>query len=65
MVVVAHGISCPEACGIFQDQGLNLCPLHQQVDSYSLDHHESTPHIMLISKSALALMAVGKSSCSL
>ena len=23
-VVVAHGFSCPRACGIFQDQGSNL-----------------------------------------
>ena len=27
-VVVAHGPSCSAACGIFPDQGLNLCPLH-------------------------------------
>ena len=26
-VVVAHGLSCSETCGIFQDQGSNLCPL--------------------------------------
>ena len=26
-VVVAHGLSCPTTCGIFPDQGLNLCPL--------------------------------------
>jgi len=32
-VVVAHELSCPELCGIFPDQGLNLCPLHQQADS--------------------------------
>ena len=31
-VVVAHGISCSVACGIFPDQGLNLCPLHWQAD---------------------------------
>ena len=31
LVVVAHGLSCPVACGIFSDQGLNLCPLHWQV----------------------------------
>ena len=24
--VVAHGLSCSEACGIFPDQGLNTCP---------------------------------------
>ena len=27
-VVMVHGLSCPEACGIFPDQGLNLCLLH-------------------------------------
>ena len=32
-VVVVHGLSCSEACGIFPDQGLNLCPLHWQADS--------------------------------
>ena len=26
------------ACGIFPDQGSNLCPLHWQVDSLPLDH---------------------------
>ena len=32
-VVVAHKLSCPAAYGIFPDQGLNLCPLHCQMDS--------------------------------
>ena len=32
-VVVAHGLSCSTACGIFMDQGSNLCPLHWQADS--------------------------------
>ena len=32
-VLVVHGLSCPMACGIFLDQGLNLCPLYWQVDS--------------------------------
>ena len=27
-VVVAQGLSCSAACGIFPDQELNLCPLH-------------------------------------
>ena len=40
-LVVLHGFSCPTACGIFLDQGLNLCPLHWQVDTYPLDHHGS------------------------
>ena len=30
--VVAHGFSCPVACGIFLDQGLNPFPLHWQAD---------------------------------
>ena len=32
-VVVAHGLSCSAARGIFPDQGLNPCPLHWQADS--------------------------------
>ena len=32
-VVVAHGLSCSAACGIFPDQGSNPCPLHWQGDS--------------------------------
>ena len=31
--VAVHGLSCPEACGISPDQGLNLCPPHWQADS--------------------------------
>ena len=27
-VVVAHGLSCSMACGIFLDKGSNPCPLH-------------------------------------
>ena len=27
-VIVAHGLSCSAACGIFPDQGSNPCPLH-------------------------------------
>ena len=32
-VVVAHRLNCTMSCGIFPDQGLNLCPLPWQVDS--------------------------------
>ena len=32
-VVVAPGLSCSMACGIFPDQGWNRCPLHWQADS--------------------------------
>ena len=31
--VVAHGLSCPMACGIFLEQGLDPCPLPCQANS--------------------------------
>ena len=37
-----HGLGCHEACEIFLDQGLNLCLLFWQVDSYPL-HHQGNP----------------------
>ena len=40
-IVVAHGPSCSEACGIFPDQGSNPCPLHWQADSQPLRHQGS------------------------
>ena len=40
-IVVACGLSCPMACGIFLDQGSNPCPLHWPVDSQPLDHQGS------------------------
>ena len=33
---MAGVLSCPGACGILLDQGLNLCPLHWQ-DSQPMD----------------------------
>ena len=42
-VVVAYGLSCSAACGIFPDQGSNLCLLHWQADSYPL-HHQGRPY---------------------
>ena len=33
---MASGLSCSEACGIFLDQGLDLCPLQLHMDSYPL-----------------------------
>ena len=41
-VVLACGLSCCGACGVFLDQGSNPCPLHRQVDSYPL-HHQGSP----------------------
>ena len=40
-VVVAHGLSCSAACGIFPDQGSNPCALHWQADSQPLRHQGS------------------------
>ena len=40
-VVVVHKLSCSTACGIFLDQGLNLCLLFWQVDS----HHYATREV--------------------
>ena len=40
-VVVVHGLSCSMACGIFPDQGLNLYPLHWQVNSSTVNHQGS------------------------
>ena len=55
-VVEAHGLNscgswvhtpnCSLACGIFPDQGLNLCLLHWQLD-YSVSH-EGSPVFLLI-----------------
>ena len=43
-VVVAHGPNHSAACGIFPDQGLNLCPLHWQADSQPL-RHQGSPEV--------------------
>ena len=36
--IVVHGLSCSGACGIFMDQGSNLCLLHWQADSLPPNH---------------------------
>ena len=46
-VIVAHGLSCSAACGIFPDQGSNLCPLHWQADSQPL-HHQGSPSCIFL-----------------
>ena len=40
-LVGVHGLSYSMACGIFLDQGSNLCPLPWQMDSYLLDPQRS------------------------
>ena len=47
-VVVAHGLSGSEACGIFPDQGSNPCRLSWQMDSYPLYHQEVPTHVSLM-----------------
>ena len=41
--LVAHGLSCLRACGIFPEQGLNPW----QADSYLLDHQGSAHDLFL------------------
>ena len=48
-----HRLRCPEACGIFPDQGSNLYPLHCRVDSQPLGHQGSPETSFLISKGFL------------
>ena len=45
--IVAHGPSCSAACGIFPDQGSNLCLLHWQADSQPLRHQGSPLSLFL------------------
>ena len=40
-LVVAHSLNCSAACGIFLDQGQNLCLLNWQADSSPLSHQGS------------------------
>ena len=43
---MVHGLSCSEVCGIFLDQGLNLCFPHWQADSLSLSHQGIIPYFV-------------------
>ena len=40
-VVAAHRLSCSATCGIFPDQGSNLCSLYWQENSHPLSHQGS------------------------
>ena len=40
-IAVVHRLSCFMSCGIFLDQGSNLCLLHWQVDSLPQSHQGS------------------------
>ena len=58
LIIVVHGLSCSAACGIFLDQGSNLCPLHWQVDSYPV-YHQGSPCLFV----CLFLVALGLPCC--
>ena len=47
-VVVAHGLSCSAAYGIFPDQGSNPCPQHWQADSQPLRHQRGPSFLQYI-----------------
>ena len=49
---MVHGLCCSAACGIFPDQGLNLCPLHWQADSLPL-LHQGNPSLSIFLKNYL------------
>ena len=46
--IVAHRPSRSTACGIFPDQGSNLCPLHWQADSQPLRHQGSPVFLLFL-----------------
>ena len=67
-VVVAYGLSRSVACGIFPDQGSNLCPVHWQADSYAL-HHQGSPspgismlNFLIVSSPIFLSLTVGDNS---
>ena len=47
-VVVAHGLSYPEVCGIFPDEGANLCALHWQANSQLVVDDQVSPWDMIL-----------------
>ena len=51
LVVVAHRLSCSEACGIFLDQRSNPCLLHWQADSLPLTHLGSPLRLCILPNS--------------
>ena len=63
--VVAHWLSCFTACGIFMDQGLNLCPQHWRADSLPLSHQESPKGDVFSQIPFLSLLRWSCGFCSL
>ena len=58
-VIEVHRLSSSIACGIFPDQGLNLCLLHWQVDSSPLSLQGSTQISALLKVKSLFSVLIG------
>ena len=56
--VVAHGLSCSVARGIFPDQGLNHCLLHWQVHSLLLSHQGSPSNFQICTTVLLTIVTI-------
>ena len=56
-VAAGHWLSCIAACGIFPDQGSNLCPLPWQMGSYPLQH-QGSPILLIIKEIPRVLVAL-------
>ena len=57
-VVVAPGLSCSAACGIFPDQDSNPCPLHWQADSSPLLHQGSPVPVVFNSNFLIHILSL-------
>ena len=55
-IVTVHGLRHSEVCGIFPDQGLNLCLLYWQTDSLPLSHQGSPPLVGFYEKESVMNM---------
>ena len=58
-VVVAHGLSCSAACGIFPDQGSNPCPLHFCRRILNHCATREVPHVFFIRVLQFQLLHLG------
>ena len=47
-VTVIQDLRCSVVCGIFSEQGSNLCSLHWHADSLPLSHQESSMNVILM-----------------
>ena len=61
--VVAHGLGCPEACGILVPwPGIKPASLHCKVDSHPLDH-QGSPYMCQLDCAALERSKINAQSC--